>query len=240
MPTCLRGFVPKLHEALCDLALGIRMLDGNVFSANECERLNIEPGSHCLKKTDVAVAKRFVIAGMSKLEGSLPVCMCMCAHGTCVFCECVCVHGACVYVYAWGTWRMCLCVYLVHVFTCVHDECVYVCAWRMCVPVCMCVHGACVRVRAHGACVCMWTWCTSVYACTVLTLITTHTGESPNCGFAPVGALPGSSKFPWHIALVLAICVRTIQSGLYLAHTLTFTSPSVPPPQQSSRSQPSR
>ena len=73
MPTCLRGYLPHVYEALCDVVLGLRILDGAVHSENVCATLHIETGSHCLKKTDIQVAEKYIVQGLSKLEGSLTV-----------------------------------------------------------------------------------------------------------------------------------------------------------------------
>lgn len=73
LPTCLRGYVPNVHKGFCDLILGLRILHGMVYSPRTCRRLNLEPGSFALKKTDVEVAHRLLVDGLSKLEGSMPV-----------------------------------------------------------------------------------------------------------------------------------------------------------------------
>ena len=73
MPTCLRGCLPRFHEALCDLVFGLRMLDGLVFSRHMCQELGIEEGGHVMWKADVQVAHRHIVVGLSKLEGCLPV-----------------------------------------------------------------------------------------------------------------------------------------------------------------------
>jgi len=73
MPTVLRGCVPNLHDAFCDLILGLRILHGMVYSPRKCRSLHIEPGSYCLKKADIDRAHTLIVQGLSKLEGSMPV-----------------------------------------------------------------------------------------------------------------------------------------------------------------------
>ena len=74
IPTCLRGCVPLVYSAICDLVLGLRMLDGMVHSFNTCVNdLGIVPGSHCLRKTDIVIAEKHILKGLSKLEGCWPV-----------------------------------------------------------------------------------------------------------------------------------------------------------------------
>lgn len=73
MPVTLRGLVPAVHRALLKVALGIRILFGNTVSYNGCVGLGIEPGSRCLKRTDVVVAHQLIVTGISMLEGCVPV-----------------------------------------------------------------------------------------------------------------------------------------------------------------------
>ena len=40
----------SLRKGLCHLTMGLRMLEGQVHSYNECVRLGVEPGSRCLDK----------------------------------------------------------------------------------------------------------------------------------------------------------------------------------------------
>ena len=73
MPTSLRGCVPALHRAILFIVWGLRILDGNQYSANRCVQLGIEMGSHCLAKSAVVEAHQLLITGLSMLEGCLPV-----------------------------------------------------------------------------------------------------------------------------------------------------------------------
>ena len=88
MPTSLRECVPLLHSALCDLVLGVRILDGAVYSMNTCKDMHIEAGSHCLRKSEIEIAGKYIIEGLSKLEGCLPVCI---IHSVCIHVSSACV-----------------------------------------------------------------------------------------------------------------------------------------------------
>ena len=44
LPTTLRGFIPRVHESICHLAEGLRLLDGQVFSYNKALKKRIPPG----------------------------------------------------------------------------------------------------------------------------------------------------------------------------------------------------
>ena len=73
LPTLLHGFVPAVHRAILTLVYGLRLLDGQVISVAEAEDIGVTLGSHVLKKTVVAHAKRLVILGLVMLEGSFPI-----------------------------------------------------------------------------------------------------------------------------------------------------------------------
>lgn len=73
MPTCLRGCVPPIHRAFIKLVWGLRILDGDTHSYNQCVRLGIEPGTHCLQKSRIDTAHKLIITGLSMLEGCIPV-----------------------------------------------------------------------------------------------------------------------------------------------------------------------
>ena len=73
LPTLLYGFVPAVHRAILTLVYGLRLLDGQVFSIFEATKLGITFGSHALKKTVIADAKRLIILGLVMLEGSFPI-----------------------------------------------------------------------------------------------------------------------------------------------------------------------
>ena len=44
MPTTLRGLVPLMHKAICRIAEGMRLIDGQAMSLNRSRRLCIPPG----------------------------------------------------------------------------------------------------------------------------------------------------------------------------------------------------
>ena len=73
MPGCLRRCIPLFHNALLKLVWGLRILDGNVHSYNQCVRLGIETGTHCLRKSRVKTAHRLIVTALSLLEGCMPV-----------------------------------------------------------------------------------------------------------------------------------------------------------------------
>ena len=50
LPTCLRDFVPAVHQALLELAFALRRLEGQVVSSAEAKRLGIMPGSRVVDK----------------------------------------------------------------------------------------------------------------------------------------------------------------------------------------------
>lgn len=75
IPTCLRDYVPPVHRAILKIVWGLRILDGDVCSLNECERRGIVPGCPCLERTDIAKAHILIVTGLSMLEGCLPVCV---------------------------------------------------------------------------------------------------------------------------------------------------------------------
>ena len=50
LPTCLRGFVPAVHQSILTIAYALRRLEGQVVSADEAKRLGVVPGSRVIKK----------------------------------------------------------------------------------------------------------------------------------------------------------------------------------------------
>ena len=71
-PTVLRGYVSALRRALRFVVLGLRMLQGQVHSFNECTRLQIEPGSRCFNPADISVIRKLIVEGLSMVTGSVP------------------------------------------------------------------------------------------------------------------------------------------------------------------------
>lgn len=74
LPTCLRDYVPAVHQALLTLLYGLRRLDGQVISQAEAVRLGVVPGSHILNKRSLTRVYKDIIRGLVMLEGSLPAC----------------------------------------------------------------------------------------------------------------------------------------------------------------------
>jgi hypothetical protein len=81
--------VKEFRAGLRSLILGIRILEGQTYSVNECIALNLPLGSKYLKKVDIARAKILIIEGLAMLEGCCPVrklvpalhCLCHYADG---------------------------------------------------------------------------------------------------------------------------------------------------------------
>ena len=69
----LRGFVRPLRTGLRSLVLGLRLLEGQTFSANELAHLVLGQGVKALKKSDISRAKRLILEGLSMIEGCCPV-----------------------------------------------------------------------------------------------------------------------------------------------------------------------
>lgn len=72
LPTVLRGFVMSVRRALRLLVLGWRMLEGQVYSYNECKRLGIEPGARALDPDVIPMAKKLIVEGLSMTTGAVP------------------------------------------------------------------------------------------------------------------------------------------------------------------------
>lgn len=72
LPTVLRGYIQPLRRALRLLVLGLRMLDGQVHSYNECIRLGVEPGSRTFDKRLIPEITKLIITGLCMTTGSVP------------------------------------------------------------------------------------------------------------------------------------------------------------------------
>ena len=73
LPTLLRDFVPAVHQALLDIALALRTLEGQVVSAAKARRFGIIPGSRVVEKRTIADMHKILVRGLVLLEGSFPV-----------------------------------------------------------------------------------------------------------------------------------------------------------------------
>ena len=75
LPTCLHGFVPKVHTALLTIVEALRRLHGEVLSINEALRRGVEPGSSVLPACEQRVRMwgEQLLRGMILLEGTFPV-----------------------------------------------------------------------------------------------------------------------------------------------------------------------
>ncbi len=62
LPTALRHYVRNLRRGLSLLTLGLRMLEGQAHSFNECIRLGVEPGSRCLDKRNLRKIRLVVMS----------------------------------------------------------------------------------------------------------------------------------------------------------------------------------
>ena len=75
LPTCLHGFVPKVHTAFLVIVEALRRLDGEVLSIKQALRRGVEPGSVLLPKDKERIHMwgEQLIRGLVLLEGSFPV-----------------------------------------------------------------------------------------------------------------------------------------------------------------------
>ena len=72
LPTVLRGYVHALRRGIRLMVLGLRLIDGQVHSYNECRRLGVEPGSRCIDKRQIEHINRLIVQGIARIEGSVP------------------------------------------------------------------------------------------------------------------------------------------------------------------------
>ena len=72
LPTVLRGFTRPLRRGLRFCVLGWRLLEGQVYSFNECMRLNVEPGSRVLDPAVIKSADTFIVKGLAMTTGAVP------------------------------------------------------------------------------------------------------------------------------------------------------------------------
>lgn len=70
----LRGFVTKFRTGLRFLILGLRILEGQTLSVNECDTLHLERGFKVLEKARIAEAETLIIEGLSMIEGVCAIC----------------------------------------------------------------------------------------------------------------------------------------------------------------------
>jgi hypothetical protein len=68
----LRDFVPPFRTGLRSLVLGLRILEGQSFSANEIVRLGLEQGSKALAKASINRVKTLILEGLTMIEGCCP------------------------------------------------------------------------------------------------------------------------------------------------------------------------
>ena len=71
-PTVLRDYVQPLRRGLRTVVLALRMLDGQVHSFNECQRLNIEPGCRSFDPKMIPTIRLLIVTGISMTYGSVP------------------------------------------------------------------------------------------------------------------------------------------------------------------------
>lgn len=90
----LRGFVIKFRTGLRFVILGLRILEGQTLSVNECDNLNLHRGFKSLEKARIAEAKTSIIEGLSMIEGTVPVCCIVPGtHCLCHFGDGAAMHG---------------------------------------------------------------------------------------------------------------------------------------------------
>lgn len=73
LPTCLKGYVPKVHAAILVIVNALRRLDGQVLSVEEATKLGVELGSRVIDKDSIPTLRQELIRGLVLLEGSFPV-----------------------------------------------------------------------------------------------------------------------------------------------------------------------
>ena len=72
LPTVLRGYLQGFRRGLRLLVLGLRMLEGQVHSYNECIRLGVEPGSRTFDNTLIPKSRSLIVTGLAMIVGSVP------------------------------------------------------------------------------------------------------------------------------------------------------------------------
>ena len=73
LPTCLRGYVPKVHTAILVIVNALRRLDGQVLCVEEATKRGVELGSRVIDPTSIPSLRDELIRGLVLLEGSFPV-----------------------------------------------------------------------------------------------------------------------------------------------------------------------
>ena len=73
LPTCLRGFVPALHQAILQLVYALRRLEGQVLSFNQAKHVGVMTGSRVILKKAVPLLHKELLRGLVLLEGAMPV-----------------------------------------------------------------------------------------------------------------------------------------------------------------------
>ena len=71
----LVGYVSKFRRSLRSLIWGLRMLEGETFSVDEANKINLEHGFLALEKEIVPVAEKLIVEGLCMIEGSVAVCL---------------------------------------------------------------------------------------------------------------------------------------------------------------------
>ena len=72
LPTCLRGFVPAVHNAILYIVSALRRLKGQTISLLEAQLRGCEPGSRVIDKRSITTLGIQLIRGLVLLEGSFP------------------------------------------------------------------------------------------------------------------------------------------------------------------------
>ena len=73
LPTCLRGFVTALHQAILQLVYALRRLEGQVLSINQAKQVGVMPGSRVILKKAVPRLHKELLRGLVLFEGCMPV-----------------------------------------------------------------------------------------------------------------------------------------------------------------------
>ena len=90
----LRGFVLKFRQGLRSLVHGLRILEGQTFSVNEMDSLNLERGFKSLDKRLINRSRTLIIEGLCMIEGCCPVRLLVPAiHCLCHYGDGAAIHG---------------------------------------------------------------------------------------------------------------------------------------------------
>ena len=73
LPTCLSGFVPRVHRAIICIVTALARLFGSVISAAEADQRGLERGARVLEKVSLFGLREELTRGLVLLEGCFPL-----------------------------------------------------------------------------------------------------------------------------------------------------------------------